>query len=234
MALDTQNISTLTVKVAGMSEPVKFADWRWDRLYSTVNFSDQDSSKREWFIGTPGIQIAGGRRSLTDIDTNIPRSGDAGMPVDWEAFIFTIRTGVLRVVGTPDPGAPVDFDDTSVNSDTPNRRTLFELNRKCKIEFKVNNKTRNEGRYEDYPSGGGITLVTNDLAETLANNGVPSPRDGFALVIPVHLRPNVGFKVTVTPVSRLALTQAQQVNDQPFTSVETWCKFEGLVKLPVS
>src|SRR5205823_1601684 len=116
--------------------------------------------------------------------------------------------------------APSDFDDGSTNSDTPNRRLLFELNRKCKIEFKVNNKARNEGRFEDYPSAAGMTLVSNDIGETLAQNGVPSPRDGFALVIPIHLRPNVSYKVGCQPVSKLALTQAQQVNDQPFTTVE--------------
>jgi len=234
MALDTQNISTLTVKVAGLSEPVKFADWRWDRIWSTISFSDGDSARRDFFIGVPGTQIAGGRRTLTDVDTNVPRSGDNGLPIDWEMFVFSIRTGILRVVGTDTPGAPVDFDDSSMDSDTPNRRMWFELDRKCKLEFRVNNKNRNEGRFEDYPSAGGISVVTNDLAETLANNGIPSPRDGFALVIPVHLRPNVNFKVGCQPVVKLSLNQAQQVDDQPYTSIEPWCKFEGLIKLPVS
>lgn len=235
MPLDNQNISTLTVKVAGLSEPVKFAEWRWDRLWATVSFTDGDSAKREFFIGTPGTQIPGGRRSLTDVDTNVPRSGDAGLPIDWEMFVFSVRTTILRVVGTSDPDIqPPDFDDESLDSDTPNRRMWFELMRKCKLEFKFNNKTRNEGLFWDFPQGGGITLVTNDLAETLANNGIPSPRDCYALVIPVHLRPNVSYKVICQPVVELALTQAQVVNDNDTTSVEPQCKFEGLIKLPVA
>jgi hypothetical protein len=235
MALDLQNISTLTVKVAGLSEPVKFSDWRWDRLWATISFSDGDSAARDFFIGTPGQQIAGGRRTLTDVDTNTPRSGDNGLPVDWEMFIFSIRTDILRVAGTNNPDlSPLDFDEASLDSDTPNRRMWFELMRKCKLELRINNKPRNDARFLDWPQAGGITLVTNDVAETLANNGVPSPRDGFALVIPIHLRPNVAFKVRCTPVVALALTQAQVVNDDDNTSVEPQCKFEGLIKLPVA
>lgn len=233
MSLDRQNIGTLTVRVPGMPEPVKFAEWRWDRIWATVSFSDGDSAKREFFIGTPGQQIPGGRRTLTDIDTNIPRSGDAGLPIDWEMFIFSIRTRILRVVGTDEIPTPEDYDPDSTFSDTPNRRTWFELDRKIPLELKVNNKTRNQGRFEDYPAAGGLWGVTNDLAETYFNNGFPSPRDGFALVIPVHLRPNVSYKMVAQPVESLALTQAQVVNDAEFTSVEPQTQFEGLIKLPV-
>jgi hypothetical protein len=235
MPLDQQNISTLTVKVAGLSEPVKFADWRWDRIWATISFSDGDSTKRDFYVGTPGTTISGGRRTLTDIDTNVPRGGDNGLPVDWEMFVFSMRGRILRVIGTDAPDtSPADYDDASLDSDTPNRRMWFELDRKVILEFKVNNKTRNQGRFEDYPSAGGLVVVTNDVAETYANNGVPSPRDGFALVIPVHLRPNVQFKVSATPVVDLALTQAQIVDDRDNTSVEPQFQFEGLIKLPVA
>jgi hypothetical protein len=234
MSLDRQNIGTLTVRVPGLPEPIKFAEWRWDRIWATVSFSDGDSAKREFFIGTPGQQIPGGRRTLTDIDTNIPRSGDAGLPIDWEMFVFSIRTRILRVVGTDDPDVqPPDFDPDSTSSDTPNRRMWFELDRKIPLRMVVNNKDRNTGRFEDYPSAGGLWGVTNVLAESYFNNGVPSPRDGFALVIPIHLRPNVGYKVIAQPVDSLALTQAQVVDDSDNTSVEPQCQFEGLIKLPV-
>jgi hypothetical protein len=232
MSLDRQNIGTLTVRVPGMPEPVKFAEWRWDRIWATVSFTDGDSAKREFFIGTPGQQIPGGNRTLQDIDTNVPRGGDNGLPIDWEMFIFSIRSRILRVVGT-EAGAPEDYDDGSLDSDTPNRRMWFELNRKVPLELKVNNKTRNQGQFIDYPSAGGLTLVSNSLAETLCNNGIPSPRDGFALVIPIHLRPNVSFKVVAQPVVSLALAQAQVVNDQDDTTVEPQVQFEGLIKLPV-
>jgi len=215
MSLDRQNVGTLTVRVPGLPEPIKFAEWRWDRIWATVSFTDGDSAKREFFIGTPGQQIPGGDRTLTDIDTNIPRSGDAGLPIDWEMFVFSIRTRILRVVGTPeDDPQPSNLDPDSLDSDTPNRRMWFELDRKISLEMKVNNKTRNQGRFEDYPSAGGLVVVTNNLSETYCNNGIQSPRDGFALVIPIHLRPNVSYKMVAQPVETLALSQAQIVDDQ--------------------
>lgn len=235
MALDQQNIGTVTFRVAGMSHPVKLSDWRWDRLWSTLTFNNNDSTKRDWFIGTSGQQIVGGTRSLTDVDTNLPRSGDAGLPIDWEVFVFSIRTGISRVVGVPTSGiAPVDFDASSLNSDTANRRMLFEMNRKCSLEFRYNNKPRNTGRFEDFPSASGITMFSTDIGQEIANNGVPSPRDGYALTVPIHLRPNVSYRVSNTPVIQLSLSQAQTVNSQAATAVECYCKFEGLIKLPVA
>jgi hypothetical protein len=236
MPLDPNNIGTLKIKVAGMPEPISFGEWRWDRIWSTLSFSDGDTAKRDFFVGSAGQQISGGRRTLTEIDTNTPRGGDNGLPIDWEIFVFSMRTKILDVVGTDAPDNNPDNGqwEDSLDADTPDRRMWFELDRKCLLTFKVNNKDRSMGRFEDFPSAGGITLVTNSVSETLANNGVPSPRDGYQYVIPIHLRPNVSFKVSCQPVVALQLTQAQIVDDRDNTSVEPQVQLEGLVKLPVT
>jgi hypothetical protein len=233
---DSQNIGTLTVRVNGIPGELKFGEWKWDRVWSTISYSDGDTSRRDFFVGQIGQQISGGVRTLTDVDTNMPRDGVNGLPIDWEIFVFSMRTKILDVVGSNDPETQPSNStwEDSVNADTPNRRMWFELDRKCMLDFKVNNKTRSQGRFEDYPSAGGINVVTNDVAETLANNGIPSPRDGFQYVIPVHLRPNVSFKVGCQPVVALQLTQAQQVNDADNTTVEPQVQFEGLLKVPVT
>jgi hypothetical protein len=234
MSQDPQNIGTTTIRVGGMPFIVKLAEWKWDRLYSTISFSDGDSQKRELFVTQPGINIQGGNRTMSDVDTNVPDSGK--LPIDHEFYVFSPRLRILRVVGSEDstPSSAEGFDDASLDSDTPNRRMLFELNRKVKCNFFINNKVRSEGRFEDYPSAGGIYLVTQDIGESLANMGVPSPRDGFALVVPFHLRANVSYKWTLAPVVGLALNQAQQVDDQDNTSVEVQGVIEGLYKVPVT
>ncbi len=231
---DSQNIGTLTLRVAGLPGEIKFGEWRWDRLWSTISWSDGDTGKRDFFVGSVGQAINGGRRQLSAIDTNAPRGGDNGLPIDWEMFIFSLRTRILDVVGTDTDKNPstAQWED-SLDVDTPNRRAWFELDRKCLLTFKVNNKDRSVGRFQDYPSAGGLYLVTNDLAESYANNGMPSPRDAFNYTIPIHLRPNVSYKVSCEAVTHLDLVQAQTVNDREFTTVEPQVVFEGLVKLPV-
>lgn len=232
MAQDPQNIGTTTLRLGGFDYIIKLAEWKWDRLYSTVSFSEGESSKRELFLTLPGNNIPGGQRPLTDVDTNIPDQGK--LPIDHEMYVFSPRMRILRVVGSDTRVPQDDFDPASTSSTYPNSRMWFELDRKCKLTVYINNKPRSEGRFEDYPSAGGISMFTTDLTVELANNGIPSPRDGFALTVPFHLRANVSYKWTIYPVVSLALNQAQQVDDWPNTSVEIQGVFEGLYKVPVT
>ena len=234
--MDKNNIGTLAVMVPGMPAPVKFGEWKWDSFWSTVSFSDGDSSKRKFFVGSVGQQISGGTRQLTEIDTNVPRAGDSGLPNDWEAFIFSMRLRVLRVVGVAASTKPLNLDDSnaSLDSDTPNRRTMFELMLKTLLTFEVNGKPRSLGLVWDYPQAGGIQLVTNQIGESLANNGSSSPRDQQQFVIPIHLRANVSFSVSMNPVAPYDLTQAQIVNNWDESAVEPQCQLSGLIKVAVA
>jgi hypothetical protein len=76
------NTGTLTVRVRGVPFPIEFADWTHDRLYATVEFEGTDSQIIQAFIGAQGATIPGGSRTLTSVNTNIPRSGDTGLQKD--------------------------------------------------------------------------------------------------------------------------------------------------------
>ena len=65
-------------------------------LYHTVEFEGGDSQEIDAFIGALGSQIPGGSRVLTQVDTNIPRSGDTGLQDGWEALVYSIQIEIVR------------------------------------------------------------------------------------------------------------------------------------------
>ena len=78
---------TTTIRVKGFPEPIQFKDWRHDRLYHTIEFEGTDTQELIAFVGAVGNTIPGGARVLTNVDTNLSRSGDTGLQEGWEALV---------------------------------------------------------------------------------------------------------------------------------------------------
>jgi hypothetical protein len=228
---------TLTVRVRGVPFPIEFADWTHDRLYHTVEFEGGDSQEIIAFIGGVGSPIPGGQRVLTQVDTNIPRSGDTGLQEGWEMLIYSIQVDVIREMArtsaqssftlqdqTGGSGAQQISRPTHVGGYDPavtSGGVLFDFLRKTYHRFTVNQKVQSEGPTEEYPSGSGIHVFGTTTSLEVANNGPPSPRDQSAFVLPIWLRPNIAYAAKFAPQAPLGIGNANapsNTNAWPFGS----------------
>lgn len=203
---------------------IALADWIDDKLYGTVQFANGLTSPLEAFSTGRSQPIPGGTRVQTRVDTNIPRNGDSGLPKDWEMLVYGWGIQVVRVMRAPDssPLAPTlkdDFNNSTIAasatptspfalSNPPTLDTLFNLDRVTFFQFEYNAKFYTQGVLQDYPQGHGYNVFSTNSAFELAQNGVPSPRDRVALVLPVHERENLGYKGIFQPEAPLKLIQA--------------------------
>lgn len=209
---------TLTVRVRGVPFPIEFADWTHDRLFHTVEFDGGDSQELMAFIGGVGSPIPGGQRTLTEVDTNIPRSGDTGLQEGWEMLIYSIQIQVVREMARvqgvqtsfslQDTGgaqlsrpAHVGGYDPAVTSGG----VLFDFMRKTFHRFQVNQKVQSEGAICEYPQGSGIHVFGTTTSLEVASNGPPSPRDQAAFVLPIWLRPNIAYVAKMRPQAPLGI-----------------------------
>lgn len=234
---------TLTVRVRGVPFPIEFADWTHDRLFHTVELQAGDSTEILAFIGGVGSPIPGGSRTLTEIDTNIPRSGDTGLQEGWEMLIYSIQVGITREWATT--GTPQLADDAThlsrpahVGGADPAVLAggiTFDFLRKVFHRFQVNQKVQSEGSVDKYPQGSGISVFGTTTALEVANNGIPSPRDQAAFVLPIWLRPNIGFVARIKPVAALENTLLTNWSGlaAPSLGFDVKETLEGLVKRPV-
>jgi hypothetical protein len=211
------NRGTLAIKVRGVPFAIEFADWTHDRLFHTVEFQGGDSQEIQAFIGGVGAPIPGGGRTLTEVDTNIPRSGDTGLQEGWEMLIYSIQVQVVREMmanTTPfqlqDTGAAQLSRPTHVGgydpAAFPNGGVLFDFMRKTFHRFQVNQKVQSEGPVEKYPQGSGIYVFATTTSTEVASNGMPSPRDQSAFVLPIWLRPNIGYVARMRPQVSLGIS----------------------------
>jgi len=248
---------TLTVRVRGVPFAIQFADWTHDRLFHTVEFQGNDSQEIIAFIGGIGSPIPGGSRILTEVDTNISRSGDNGLQQGWEMLIYSIQIEIVREMGAAAGVAAFALQDTAgvqlsratrVGGYDPavtSGGVLFDFMRKTFHKFTVNQKVQSEGPIEEYPQGSGIAVFSTNTSQEVANNGPPSPRDQGAFVLPIWLRPNIGYTAKLRPQAALGLATAagptfiQGYADWtglPATSMgfDVRETLEGLVKRPVT
>jgi hypothetical protein len=209
---------TLTVRVRGVPFPIEFADWTHDRLYHTVEFEGGDSQEIQCFVGALGSPIPGGNRVLTEVDTNIPRSGDTGLQEGWEMLIYSIQVEITREMGRTnaqqgfalqDSGATQLSRPVHVGGYDPANTSggvLFDFLRKTFHKFQVNQKVQSEGPVEEYPQGSGISVFGTTTSLEVASNGMPSPRDQSAFVLPIWLRPNIAYVAKIRPQAALGIT----------------------------
>jgi len=257
------NRGTLAVRVRGVPFPIEFADWTHDRLFHTVEFEGGDSNEQIAFIGGIGSPIPGGSRTLTEVDTNIPRSGDTGLQEGWEMLIYSIQIEVVREMGRVSAANAFQLQDSTTAATAQWSRpahvggydpsivsggVLFDFMRKTYHRFQVNQKVQSEGVIEEYPSGSGIHVFGTTTSLEVAQNGPPSPRDQSAFVLPIWLRPNIAYTAKLKPAATLGIVGTGATT--PFPTVEGYfdwtaipatnlgfdCRetLEGLLKRPVA
>jgi hypothetical protein len=212
-------------------QTITIEDWIDDKLYSTVQLSNGQTSAVEAFTSGRGQPIAGGARIQTDVDTNLPRAGDNGLPLAWEAFIYSVCIEFVRVE-RPQTGQtqPSLADGSGAFSDPPLLRTIFNVNRVTFAYFFYNTRPYTYGTLVDYPAGVGFTLFTTNATTELANNGVPSPRDRQSMVLPIWLRENIGFRFPFEPKAPLVISQAATDGGAALTFMDVKVRAQGLIK----
>lgn len=239
------NPGTLTVRVRGVPFPIEFADWTHDRLYHTVEFEGGDAQTIQTFIGAQGSPIPGGNRVLTPADTNIPRSGDTGLQEGWEMLIYSIQIYVVREMArnanqqsftlqditTTAPGATQFSRNAHLGGYDPANTAggvLFDFLRKTYHKFQVNQKVQSEGTVDKYPQGSGPSVIGTTTALEVANNGVPSPRDQSAFVLPIWLRPNIAYVGLLSPQAALGIGGPAAAVGPPFATVGGFFDWSGI------
>lgn len=243
------NTGTLTVKIPGFPQPIQFADWTHDSLFHTVELQRGDTNEVQAFIGAQGSPIPGGSRVLTEVDTNIPRSGDNGLSEGWEALIYSIQLEPVREMARIAAQAAFTLEDTAaVQLSRPTHvgggdpaylsgGILFDFLRKSFVKFTVNQKVKSEGPAVKYPQGAGISVFGTTTDLEIANNGIPSPRDARAFVLPIWIQPNIAFVAKIRP--QVALGDAVIVDWSGLPGGAAAFGFDvrvhlvGLVKRPV-
>lgn len=177
---------------------IALVDWIDDQIYGSMELEDADTATVEAFSNGRSQPIPGGTRAQTKVDTNIPKAGDSGLPKDWEMLVYGWGIEFVRTMSTA----------TLAASSNPVTHSLaFEVDRRTYFEYQYNGKAYTSGRMSDYPRGAGLVAqyftTANATTFDAALNGVPSPRDRVALVLPVHEREGLGYKGVFTPETAL-------------------------------
>jgi hypothetical protein len=213
---------------------IALADWIDDKLYGSVQIEAGDTQQVEAFSNGRSQPIPGGTRAQTRVDTNVPRNGDNGLPKDWEMLVYGWGIQFTRVM-RPAAGAtePILADTGGALSDPPILRTVFDIDRVVFFAYEYNAKLYSTGVIQDYPTGHGFSVFSTNPAFELANNGIPSPRDRVALVLPVHERENLGYKGIFQPEAAMIIAQAASDGGIALTFCDIKVYKYGLIKRTV-
>jgi len=212
---------------------VALSDWIDDKLYGTVQLNNGQTNEIIAFSNGRSQPIPGGTRIQTRADTNIPRNGETGLPKDWEMLVYGWSWQFIRAMRPNAAGQVVLGDDGVALSDPVDQRTFFGVNRVTFFEYRYNDKQYTQGTMEEYPQGHGLNLVTTNAAREQVTNGVPSPRDRVALVLPVHERENLSFQGKLQPEAPLPISQAASDAGANLTFVDAKLRKLGMIKRTV-
>lgn len=215
-------------------QTMQISDWIDDKLYSTVQINN-GVAPVEAFSAGRSQQIPGGTRTSTRVDTNIPRPGSAGLNKDWEMYVYGVGVKATRACRPADgQQQPQLADSGGALSDPPTLRTLFNIDRVTFLEYTYNGKTYSNGVMQDYPQGHGFNVFSTNAFFELAQNGVPSPRDRNALVLPVWMRENLGYTFSFQPEAAIVIAQpaSDGGDDLEFVDLKTY--FYGLIRRNVT
>ncbi len=214
---------------------VAIEDWIDDKLYSTVQLVNGQTTPVEAFTSGRSQPIAGGARTATRVDTNSPRAGDTGLPMSWEMFVYGIGIKMVRVMRPPTGGTPVLADGVTASlSNPPTLTTLFNVDRVTYIEFNFNDKVYTKGVMQDYPQGHGFNVFSTNANFELAQNGIPSPRDRNALVLPIWLRENLTYRLSFNPEAPLVINQLASDGGTALTYADVKSYLYGLLRRNVT
>ncbi len=213
-------------------ETLEVADWIDDKLYSTVQFINGQTSPVEAFAATRSQIISGGARTVTSVDTNIQRAGDAGLPMSWAMRVYSIEAEITRVMRglTATPLVGVLPDGAGALSNPPTLQTLLNIDRITYCQFFYNQKSYSDGVMKDYPAGKGYSVFSTNANFELAQNSVPSPRDRNALVLPIPMQENLGFKFAMQPVGALVIAQTASDAGTTLNLADVKITLVGLIK----
>ena len=212
---------TTKVALPGIPEELVFGDYVHDREWSTSRFATTQSASVTALNAAAGELQPGGTASLTTRQATMPAGGGRGFPPGYDMYVYSIQlvfgsaTGVRYNNAVTAASSPTDGEIVNVYT-----RTLFQ--------FRVQNKLKSHGPVYKYPSGGGMYLTGADSSNATnrlwSNNGMPSPRDQAAFIIPHYLEPNIPFAGEFSFDAALALTQTVDVEGH----------IEGILKRPVT
>ncbi len=211
-------------------QTISIEDWIDDKLYSTVQLVNGQTSPVEAFVSGRSQPIPGGTRAATRVDTNVPRSGDTGLPMSWEMYVYGIGIMMVRVMRATTAGAVVLADGSGALSNPPTLQTLFNVDRVTYLEFIYNDKKYTYGVIQDYPQGHGYSVFSTNSSFEIAQNGVTSPRDRNALVLPIWLRENLAYKLSFSPEAPLVINQAASDNSTALTFADVKSYLYGLIR----
>lgn len=218
-------------------QTIQISDWIDDKLYSTVQFNNGQNGPVEAFSAGRSQQIPGGTRTSTRVDTNIPRSGSNGLPKDWEMYVYGVGCKLVRVMrpptGTVNPTLADAPSSPGALSDPPMLVTLFNIDRVTYLEYNYNGKVYTSGTINDYPQGEGYSVFSTNSNFELAQNGVPSPRDRQALVLPVWMRENLGYTFAFQPEAPMVINQLASDAGANLTFADEKVSFWGLIRRSV-
>jgi len=219
---------------------IALADWIDDKLFGAVQLTNGQTSPLEAFSTGRSQPIPGGVRVQTSVDTNIPRNGDTGLPKDWEMLVYGWGIMVTRVMSTGPNGYPILADNVSISglptgpfteSQVPLINTLFQIDRVTMFLFEYNAKIYTKGILQDFTTGHGYKTFTTNTDTEIGQNGVMSPRDRVAVVLPVHERENLGYKGIIQPEAPLNWKQIGAFGPLNYADMK-WFKY-GLIKRTV-
>lgn len=212
---------------------VALSDWIDDKLYGTVELTHGQNNQVIAFSNGRSQPIPGGTRVQTRVDTNIPRNGDTGLPKDWEMLVYGWGLKLVRAMRPNNNGQVTLADTNGALSDPVSQRTYFNIDRVLFFEYRYNDKQYSQGVIQDYPQGGGANLVTTNAAREQVTNGIPSPRDRVALVLPVHMRENLSYQGILQPEAALVIAQPASDGQGNLDHVDIKLYDFGMVKRTV-
>ena len=212
---------------------IALSDWIDDKLYGTVQLNDGQNNQVIVFSNGRSQPIPNGTRIQTRVDTNVPRNGENGLPKDWEMLVYGWGIKLVRAMRANQNNQVILADIGGALSDPVDQRTYFNIDRVLFFEYRYNDKQYSQGVIQDYPQGGGLHLVTTNTATEQVTNGVPSPRDRVALVLPVHERENLTYQGILQPEAALAIAQPASDDGDVLDFVDLKLYKWGLIKRTV-
>jgi len=223
---------TTTISLAD-GTTIALADWIDDKLYGSVELVAGQNNQVIAFSNGRSQPIPGGTRIQTRVDTNVPRNGETGLPKDWEMLVFAWGWKLTRAMRANNNNQVVLPDGNGAFSDPVSQRTFFEIDRVTFFEYRYNDKQYTQGTMQEYPQGHGMGLVTTNPAREQVSNGVPSPRDRLALILPVHERENLSYQGILQPEAALVIAQPASDAGANLDHVDAKLYKYGLIKRTV-
>lgn len=222
---------TTTIQVGGIT--FAFGNWIDDKIWGTGQFQTGDQEEVLLLTSGRSEPIPGGTRKQNKHDTNVPKGGLNGLPNDWEMYIFSFANAITRVMRPPTatPASPTFADTGGALSAASRFPVVFDFDRKMFLNFMYNDTVWTQGVPQDYPQGGGYSVVSQVSSFEYAQFGRPTPRDHVSLVLPVWMRDGLGYNASYQPQAALLIDQPTDDDTDPnLTFIDVRFTLLGLIK----